>query len=192
MPIVLATANPGKLAEIEALMSPLGQEIKTLADFGITQGPEENGATFEENAWIKAEQAVKNTALPALAEDSGLCVPALDGAPGILSARFGGCSSDRERNAHLLHLMSAVDDRRAYFICVAVFLYPDGKRFSAQGRLDGEILRQERGENGFGYDPVFFLPQKGKSMAELPIEEKSSLSHRGKALRQLLCLLTNQ
>jgi len=186
MTIVLATHNPGKKAEIGELLAPLGWEVKTLADLNITEAPEETGETFLENARIKALAALNATGLPALADDSGLCVAALDGAPGVHSAYFGGFDADTERNAHLLRVMDKTDNRAAYFVCVMALCYPDGREISVEGRLDGEILREPRGENGFGYDPVFYLPEKGRSLAEMPRAEKSALSHRGIALRALI------
>lgn len=189
MTVVLATHNPGKRDEIQEILAPMGWKLKTLSEMGISDAPEETGDTFLKNARIKAQAAVDATGHPALADDSGLCVSVLDSAPGVFSARFGGFNSDRERNTHLLRLMEKETDRRCSFICCLVLCYPDGREISAEGRLDGELLYTPRGENGFGYDPLFFLPERKCSVAELSRSEKSALSHRGRALRELMALL---
>jgi len=183
--IVLSTHNAGKTAEIRELLRPLGWDVRSLADLGLTEAPEETGTTFLENARIKAKAALGATGLPALADDSGLCVPALGGAPGVLSARFGGFDTDEARNAHLLRLLENADDRAAYFSCVMMLCFPDGREIWAQGRLDGVLLRTPRGQNGFGYDPLFLPRGQERTLAEMGRAEKSSLSHRGVALRAL-------
>jgi XTP/dITP diphosphohydrolase len=155
-----------------------GFSIKTLADCGVTDVPDETGTAFLENARIKARAAMEATGLPALADDSGLCVDALGGAPGVNSALFDV--------PWLLEKMNGKDNRRAAFICQLVLLCPDGREFLAEGRCEGAIIRAPRGDGGFGYDPVFLPEGKVLSMAELSPEEKDALSHRGMALRALL------
>ena len=189
MTIAVATHNKKKGVELLSLLAPLGHDVKTLADLGVTREPEEDGETFLDNARIKALAALAETGLPALADDSGLCVDALDGAPGVYSARFGGFSTDRERNAHLLRLMDRRENRACYFHCSAVLVFPDGTELFAEGRCGGLLLDTPRGQNGFGYDPLFFLPGIGKTMAEITPAEKDALSHRGRALRELMRLL---
>ncbi|MDR0325394.1 MAG: RdgB/HAM1 family non-canonical purine NTP pyrophosphatase [Oscillospiraceae bacterium] len=188
--VVLATHNNGKAREFARLLEPAGIQIKTLADCGIAEVPEETGTTFLENARIKAQAAMKATGLPSLADDSGLCVDALDGAPGVWSAVYGGLTDPAEQIALLLRQMEGKAGRRAAFVCQLVLLYPDGREVLAEGRCEGEILPTPRGDGGFGYDPIFLLPEKGLSMAELPPEEKNTVSHRGIALRKLLEGLT--
>ncbi|MCL1807771.1 MAG: RdgB/HAM1 family non-canonical purine NTP pyrophosphatase [Oscillospiraceae bacterium] len=184
--IVIATHNQGKAREFARLLEPAGFMIKTLVDCGVTEVPHETGATFLENALIKARAAMEATGLPSLADDSGLCVDALDGAPGVFSARYGGFSSPKEQITHLLRQMEGQPNRTAAFVCQLVLLYTDGNEVSAEGRCEGEILLAPQGDGGFGYDPVFCVPSKNRSMAELTPEEKDGLSHRGLALRALL------
>jgi XTP/dITP diphosphohydrolase len=181
MTIVLATHSKGKAREFERLFDRSWIEIKTLEDCGVTGVPEECGGSFLANARIKAEAALKATGLPVLADDSGLCVDALGGAPGIHSSAFD--------IPWLLEQMEGKEDRAARFVCQLVLLYPDGRVVLTEGFCEGEILREERGTEGFGYDPVFFVPEKGRSMAELSPEEKNEVSHRGKALHTMLELL---
>ena len=187
MKIVLASNNAHKLEELRAILTTLGMEVVAQKELGISVEPEENGTTFEENSYIKAKTVMDCCHLPTIADDSGLMVDALSGAPGVYSARYGGaaCKSDRDRLEYLLAQMQDVadGDRSAKFVSVITLLTPDGKRIVARGECPGEILRAPAGENGFGYDPVFWLPEKGKSMAELSPEEKNSISHRGNALR---------
>lgn len=186
MTLVVATFNQGKAREFARFLEPRGFIIKTLTDCGVTDVPEETGSTFYENARLKARAALEATGIPALADDSGLCVDALDGAPGVYSARYGGFFTDAEHNIHLLRQMEGKTERRAAFVCQLVLLYPDGREIAAEGRCEGEILEQPRGLGGFGYDPVFYLPEKTRTMAELTPDEKDNLSHRGIALRKLL------
>ncbi|MDR0293784.1 MAG: RdgB/HAM1 family non-canonical purine NTP pyrophosphatase [Oscillospiraceae bacterium] len=187
--IVLATHNPGKAREFARLLGPAGFTVKTLADYGVTEGPEETGATFLENARIKARAAMEATGLPALADDSGLCVDALGGAPGVLSARF---APSGKRTETLLRSMEGRDDRKARFVCALALAYPagdgypDGREITAEGFCEGEIAEEPGGTNGFGYDPIFFLPEKKRTMAQLTPEEKDAVSHRGAAIRALL------
>ncbi len=188
--LFFATGNQGKKAELAALLAPYGAvEIHTLADYPAFTMPPETGATFQENALLKARSAAAYAQIPALADDSGLAVDALGGAPGVYSARYSGLEGDsKANNEKLLKEMANVPDgeRTAHFSAVLTFVCPDGQEFLSEGRVDGEILRSARGEKGFGYDPLFYLPHLGKTMAELEMEEKNPLSHRGKAFSGII------
>jgi XTP/dITP diphosphohydrolase len=185
--IVLASSNAGKLREFRALLGPLAFTVAPQAELGV-QAAEEPHLTFVENALTKARHAAARSGLPALADDSGLCVAALGGAPGVRSARFAGDAADAAaNNAELLRRLGDVSDRRAHFICVlvAVAKPDDPEPLIADARWPGEILLQPRGSGGFGYDPLFFVPERGCSAAELSPEEKNRISHRGRALAEL-------
>jgi len=186
---VLASSNSGKLREIQALLAGSGIEIIAQRDLGV-QSVEETGATFVENALLKARHAALATGLPAIADDSGLVVDALDGRPGVFSARYSGAGASDDSNIDkLLQELQGVDDasRGAAFHCAACFIMPDdGDPVIAEGEWRGAILRERRGENGFGYDPVFLDPESGLSAAELDSEQKNQRSHRGKALARLV------
>jgi len=188
MRLLLASGNRKKAAEIAAILGG-GEgarvEVLTLADFPGLESPEETGATFLENARIKARAGAAGSGLPTLGEDSGLCVDALDGAPGIFSARYAD-GGDAERCAKLLREMAGVPagKRAARYVCAAVLTLPDGREASAEGTCEGEIALAPRGTGGFGYDPVFLRPD-GRTMAELTPAEKEAVSHRGRALRVL-------
>ncbi len=185
--LVLSTGNPGKRREMEALLAPLGVTLCLPSDWGVPFDPVEDGETFLENARIKAEAAMAITGLPALADDSGLVVDALGGAPGIHSARYGGPGlTQDEKNAHLLAAMEGQSLRTARFVCALVCLFPDGRELTAEGVCEGVLLESPRGQNGFGYDPLFFLPEMGRGMSELSDEEKNAVSHRGRAVRALI------
>jgi XTP/dITP diphosphohydrolase len=187
--LVIASNNPGKLREFQFLLQPLGIEVLTQAQLGIAEA-EEPHITFIENALAKARHVSRLSGLPALADDSGICVEALDGAPGVFSARYAGDNpkSDERNNEKLLQDMRGVADRRAHYYCVLVLLHhaDDPQPLIAEGEWHGEIAHKERGDGGFGYDPLFWLPQLGKMSAELSRDEKHAISHRGKALRVLL------
>lgn len=186
--LVLATGNAGKIREIAHLLGPLGIDVVPQAALGIGEA-EEPHDTFVENALAKARHAARLAGLPALADDSGLCVDALGGAPGVLSARYAGePRSDARNNERLLAQLAGVADRRAHYCCVLVLMRhgADPQPLIAEGEWHGEILRAPRGDGGFGYDPLFLLPDLGVSGAELPLERKNALSHRGRALAQLL------
>ncbi|OAG27643.1 XTP/dITP diphosphatase [Thermodesulfatator autotrophicus] len=186
--LVLATRNPGKVKEIKAYLEDLPVEVKSLADFPGTPEVEETGKTFFENAFKKAKEIAEATGHLALADDSGLEVDALGGAPGVYSARYAGTHGDDQKNIEkLLQELEGVplDKRTARFKCVMVVYHPSGKWFSAEGVWEGLISLEPRGEKGFGYDPIFLIPELGKTAAELPIEEKNKLSHRGKALAEV-------
>lgn len=187
MKFVLASNNKGKLAEMRSILSGLGIEVISQDEAGIALDVEEDGFTFEENAYLKAEAAMKASGLPAIADDSGLCVDALNGAPGVFSARFGGitCKNDMERCDLLLRVMEKIDYRGAAFISAIVCLFPDGRTVTALGECEGEILRELRGSGGFGYDPMFYVPEYEMTMAEMPQELKNTISHRAKALQEL-------
>ena len=194
MKFVLASHNKGKLKEMAAILGELGIEVASLPE-GAPE-PEENGATFEENARIKAKAAADFTGLPAIADDSGLAVDALGGAPGIYSARYSGVdASDQQNLEKLLDALKDVpdDQRQAQFHCVLVYLRhaEDPTPLVCHGSWPGVITRQAAGHGGFGYDPIFFVPSEGKTAAELSREEKSAISHRGQALKLLLEALRN-
>lgn len=186
--LVLASNNEGKIREIRRVLVPLSIEVVPQMQFDIPE-PEEPHATFIENALAKARHASSLSGLPALADDSGLCVDALDGAPGVRSARFAGePRSDERNNDRLLELLARSENRKARYYCVLVLLRHalDPQPLIAEGEWCGEILRERRGTGGFGYDPLFLDPLLGQSGAELPMDEKNRVSHRGKALRLLV------
>ena len=184
MKFVLATHNPGKLREMADILSHLGVEVVSPADVGITVDGEETGTTFAENAMLKAKAICAAAGLPAIADDSGLCVNALNGAPGVYSARYGGEGlDDVGRYRLLLENLRGQTTRAAHFACAIACAFPDGKTLTAEGRCDGAIAFAPLGEGGFGYDPVFLVPEKGKTFGQLTAEEKSEISHRGRALR---------
>ena len=187
MKIVLASKNPHKLVEINKITEKFGFELILQSELGIDLDVEETGTTFEENSFIKAEAVMKATGLPALADDSGICVDALNGEPGVYSARYGFDESldDWGRLELLLKNMESVPDgqRQAKFVCVITFVTPDGKTIQARGEIHGELLREARGENGFGYDPIFYYPPAGITTAEMSAEDKNQVSHRANALK---------
>jgi XTP/dITP diphosphohydrolase len=195
--VVLASGNPGKKAEIEQLLAPFGTRVVTQAELGITEA-EEPYETFLENAMAKARHASFATRLPALADDSGLCVDALGGAPGVHSAYYAGragsrAERDARNNTKLLTELEASEDRRAHYVCVLVLMRgpADTQPLVAQAEWHGEVARAPRGGGGFGYDPYFYLKELGKTAAELPPEEKNRISHRGQALQKLLAMLSS-
>ena len=187
MKVVLASKNKHKLEEISKITEKFDMELVLQSELGIDIDVEENGTTFEENSFIKAEAVMKASGLPALADDSGIAVDALNGEPGIYSARYGFDESldDWGRLQLLLKNTEQVPDgeRQAQFVCVITMVTPDGKTIQARGEIHGELLREPRGKNGFGYDPIFYYPPLGKSTAELTSEEKNRVSHRANALK---------
>jgi XTP/dITP diphosphohydrolase len=187
MKVVLASKNKHKLEEISKITEKFGIDLVLQSELGIDLDVEETGTTFEENSFIKAEAVMKATGLPALADDSGIAVDALNGEPGIYSARYGfdDTLDDWGRLLLLLKNTEHVPDgqRQAQFVCVITLVTPEGQTIQARGEIHGELLREARGENGFGYDPIFFYPPLGKTTAELSPEEKNSVSHRGNALK---------
>jgi XTP/dITP diphosphohydrolase len=188
--LVLASNNAGKLAEFAQLLAPLGFAIKSQRELDIPDAEEPFG-TFVENALAKARHASQLSGLPALADDSGICIPALGGAPGVQSARYAGePRSDAANNAKLVRDIAAHADKSAYYYCVLVMVRhaDDPQPIIADGVWHGQLIEQPRGQGGFGYDPYFFLPSLGKTAAELSSEEKNNLSHRGQAL----CALINK
>ena len=185
MKIAIATNNRKKLAEIRAVLGGFFEEMYSLDDLGISVEIEETGSTLTENALIKARAILGMTGLASLADDSGLMCDALDGAPGVYSARYAGEGHDDKANNALLLENLAGRDRSAHFCSVIALCLPDGREFTAEGRVDGVILDAERGEGGFGYDPLFFSPELGKTFAEASPDEKNSVSHRGRALRNM-------
>jgi len=186
--LVLASGNAGKIREIALLLAPLAIEVIPQAALGIDEA-EEPHDTFVENALAKARHAALRSGLPALADDSGICVPALGGEPGVHSARYAGePKSDARNNDKLLAALYAATDRRAHYCCVMVLMRhgADPQPLIAEGEWHGEILRSPRGDGGFGYDPLFLVPELGLTGAELSLERKNAISHRGRALAQLL------
>ncbi len=187
-PLVIASNNRGKLAELSRLLEPLGFRLQPQADLGIAEADEPH-PTFVENALAKARHASRASGLPALADDSGICVPALGGAPGVRSARYAGePASDAANNAKLVRELHAQADKSAYYYCVLVYVRhaDDPQPLIAEGRWEGEVITEPRGDGGFGYDPHFLLPALGRTAAQLAPEEKNQLSHRGQALRALV------
>jgi XTP/dITP diphosphohydrolase len=192
--LVLASDNPGKLVELQALLQPLRVEVLPQRAFGVV-GAEEPHPTFLENALAKARHAAQATGLPALADDSGICCTALDGAPGVHSARFAGDgASDAQNNAELIARLARATDRSAHYVCslVALRWAEDPEPIVAEGRWYGHIVTQPRGVNGFGYDPYFWLDGLGATAAELAPQQKNSVSHRAQAMRQLRSVLTKR
>jgi XTP/dITP diphosphohydrolase len=186
--LILASNNAGKLKEFGALLAPLDFELRTQGEFNVPEA-EEPHVTFVENAIAKARHASRLTGLPALADDSGVCVNALGGAPGVYSARFAGePKSDQRNNDKLIADLAAHADKSAYYYCVLVFVRhaDDPQPVIADGRWNGEMIATPRGQGGFGYDPYFLIPSLQKTAAELTAEEKNHLSHRGQALRALI------
>lgn len=183
--IIFATGNEGKMKEIRLLLEDLGLEVLSLKDAGIDMEIQEDGKTFEENAVIKAKAVMKETGALVLADDSGLEIDYLNGEPGVYSARYlGEDTSYHIKNQNLIDRLKGVPEekRTARFVCVIAAALPDGRILTARGTIEGIIGYEERGEGGFGYDPIFWLPEYGCSTAELSMEKKNELSHRGKAL----------
>jgi XTP/dITP diphosphohydrolase len=192
--LILASSNPGKIREFRELLAPLELEVVPQGELGVTEA-EEPHATFVENALAKARHASRQGRLPALADDSGICVAALDGEPGVHSARFAGePRSDARNNDKLVRLLAGLSDRRAHYYCVIVLVRhaEDPEPLIAEGRWHGEVVATPRGAGGFGYDAHFLLPDLGRTAAELSAEEKHAISHRGKALRRLIALLREE
>jgi XTP/dITP diphosphohydrolase len=186
--LVIASGNPGKLREIGAILAPLDFEVLPQSAFNIPEA-EEPYCTFIENCLTKARHASAHSGLPALADDSGICVDALNGAPGVYSARFSGDpKSDQRNNEKLISLLQGHDNRKAHYYCVMVLVrWPeDPQPIIAEGVMHGEIIDAPRGDGGFGYDPYFLIPELGQTGAEVPMELKNRISHRGKALAALV------
>ena len=185
MKMVLASKNPHKLTEMSAILSQLGIEVILESDAGVDVEVEETGTTFEENAALKAVAVMEASGLPAIADDSGLCVTALGNGPGVYSARYGGEGlSDTERYRLVLNGLSGELDRSAKFVSCICCAFPNGDRVEARGECSGLITYSPRGEDGFGYDPIFLVPETKKTFAQMSAEEKNAISHRGVALRK--------
>lgn len=185
MRFILASNNKGKLREMKAILSEFGADVLSQSEAGLILEAEETGSTFEENALIKARAACKALNEPAIADDSGLAVEALGGAPGVYSARYGGeaCQNDTERVQLLLKNLESEENRNASFVSCIACVFPNGDVITARGECEGVIALVPRGKGGFGYDPVFEIPAIGKTMAELSDVEKNAVSHRGRALK---------
>lgn len=190
MKLILATNNPSKLEEFRRILSPLGFEVISQSEAGFDMQVEETGKTFAENAFLKADAIHRATGLPTVADDSGLVVKALKGAPGVYSARYAGeHATDEQNNQKLLNelIYVGVEERQAKFVCSICYIDPNGEAHYTDGICEGRIGFAERGENGFGYDPLFYA--NGKSFAEMTDAEKDKYSHRGRALRQLAAIV---
>ncbi|MBQ6530474.1 MAG: XTP/dITP diphosphatase [Clostridia bacterium] len=192
MKVIAATKNKGKIREMTEILSPLGIEIVPQEEVGIEVDVEETGDTFEKNALIKARAVRMVSDYPVLADDSGLCVDALDGAPGVRSARYAGDNAtDEDKINKLLSEIGEAENRNARFVTSVAFIFEDGREVTAEGSVDGSITKEPHGEGGFGYDPVFYSPELGKTFAESTDDEKNSVSHRGRALKNLFEKLKN-
>ena len=189
--VVIATKNRGKAKDFEALFTPLGYEVVTMFDVAPDMEIEETGTTFEENAVLKAETLSKALGTIVIADDSGLAVDALDGAPGVYSARYAGDHDDEANIVKVLENLKGVpeEERTARFMCALAIAGPELETTTVFGSCEGVILEEKRGTNGFGYDPIFFVPELNRAMAELSPEEKGAISHRGNAIRKLADLL---
>lgn len=186
MNLLIASNNSQKIKEIKSILKDRFDNIVSLKEAKINCDPEENGQTFYENALIKANEIAKHTSFTVLADDTGLCVNSLNGEPGVYSARYGGDHDNAKNRNKLLEKLQQKSDRSAYFQTAVVLRYHDGTTFAADGRVDGRILERETGGNGFGYDCIFFCDELGKSFGEATEEEKNAVSHRSRALRNLL------
>lgn len=185
MKLLIASNNQHKIDEIKQIFGNKFEQILSLSEAGIVCDPEENGKTFLDNALIKVRAVAKLTDMPVLGDDTGLCVDALNGAPGVHSARFAGDHDNAKNRAKLLYELQDETNRKAHFSTAVALLYPDGRLVTAEGRVDGEILHTEVGANGFGYDSLFYCNEIGKTFAEATAEEKNAVSHRGRALKKL-------
>lgn len=194
MKIVLATHSAGKIREFQKAFSEIGWDAVPVAEIADVSEPEETGTTFEENALLKARYYAKAVNYPVLSDDSGIIADALGDRPGIYSARYAGVhGNDEANNRKLVEDLKPYkgEDRKGRYLCVVALAWPDGKEMTAEGTCEGIIRDFYQGKGGFGYDPLFYLPSYGKTMAELPMEEKNKISHRGRALRALLEKLKN-
>ena len=190
MKFILASQNRHKLVEMQDILAAHGVEVVLQGDLGLHVEVEETGSSFAENAMLKAKAICELAKLPAIADDSGLCVDALNGGPGVYSARYGGEGlDDRGRYMLLLQTMRGQTTRAAHFTCAIACAFPNGDTITAEGQAPGTIAFAPMGEGGFGYDPVFFVPDKAKTFAQLTQEEKAEISHRGKALREFTAKL---
>ncbi|MBQ9766959.1 MAG: XTP/dITP diphosphatase [Lachnospiraceae bacterium] len=186
--IIFATGNAGKMKEIKEILSDIPYEVVSMKEAGVTADIVEDGTTFEENAVIKAKTIAELTGEIAMADDSGLEVDYLDKAPGIYSARFLGEDTSYDiKNKYLIDKLEGVEgaERSARFVCAIACVWPDGKSKVCRATIEGQLAKEPAGENGFGYDPIFYVPEYGKTTAELSLEEKNEISHRAKALREM-------
>ena len=194
MDFILASKNSHKLGEMSAILGQYGVRLRLQSELDLDLDVEETGATFEENAMLKATAVMRASGLPAIADDSGLEVDALGGAPGIYSARYGGdaCKNDRQRYELLLDNLKGIPmaERTARFVCVIAAIWPDGRRICVRGTCEGLILERPGRDNGFGYDPVFYVPEEGMTFSEMPQARKNEISHRANALRLFQTKLT--
>lgn len=187
--IVIASKNANKIKEFEEAFQGTGIQVESLKSFNNVPDVAETGTTFEENALLKASKMSTFTKLPVISDDSGLVVPALNGQPGVHSARYAGDHDDDANNAKLLKEMENKFDRDAYFESVLIYLTPEGDKVVASGRVNGQILRTKRGSNNFGYDPLFYVPSHQMTLAEMTTHDKNEISHRGRAIRSLISKL---
>lgn len=193
MDVIIASNNKHKIIEIKQILGNCFDRIYALAERGIEIDVEETGSTFRDNAYLKAEAVCKISGLPALADDSGLSVNALDGAPGVFSARYSGLhATDEENNKLLLKRLEGIEKRTAKFVSVVALVFPDGRKIDAEGETKGKILTVPDGEGGFGYDPLFFSDELSKSFGRASSEEKNAVSHRSKALKNLVKKLSEK
>ena len=193
MKLIIASNNAHKLKEMKAILSPFFDDVQSMREAGVEHETVEDGTSFMENAVKKAKELAEISGQAAIADDSGLCVDALDGAPGIYSARFcGRHGDDAANNRLLLEKLEGVENRAAHYTCAIALAWPDGRLLTCEDYFCGTIGYEEKGTNGFGYDPLFFLPEYGCTSAEISPEEKNRISHRGKALRKLVKLLEQQ
>ena len=193
MKIVAATTNQGKIREFQEILGELGYEVVSMHDEGIDVWVEETGSTFAENALIKARAVALLCDYPVISDDSGLCVDALDGAPGIYSARFAGEeATDKDRNIKLLEVMKDKENRKAQYVASIAFIFQDGREITTEGIVEGEIMTEEHGTGGFGYDPLFMCTEIGRCFGIATPEEKNAVSHRGRALKKLCEILKDE
>lgn len=193
MKIVAATTNKGKIREFQEILGELGYEVVSMRDAGIDVEVEETGSTFSENALIKARAVALLCDSPVIADDSGLCVDAMDGAPGIYSARFAGeDATDYDRNVKLLETLEGEENRKAQYVAAIAYISPDGKEITTEGTIEGEILTEEHGTGGFGYDPLFWCTEIKKCFGLATPDEKNAVSHRGRALKKLCDILKEE
>ena len=193
MKIVAATGNKGKIREFQEILGKMDFEVVSMKEIGIDIEVEETGTTFEENALIKARAIAELCDYPVISDDSGLCVDALDGAPGIYSARFAGeDADDADRNRYLVEKLDGETNRKAYYVAAIAYITPDGREITTVGTTDGEILYEEEGTGGFGYDPLFYCTEINKCFGIATPDEKNQVSHRGRALRKLYKILNSE
>ena len=188
MKLLLSTSNEDKTHELKSLLEPLGHTVYTLKDYGLKIRVEAKGITFFQNALLKAQAVSKVVDIPVLGDESGLVVPALNGEPGVYSARYMGEKTSYEiKNWNLIHRLDGVPEKKrtARFVCVIAAVLPDGRTLTAEGTMEGVIAHEPAGAGGFGYDPILMLPEYGKTSAEITMDEKNAISHRGKALRAM-------